>query len=237
MPSRSSNLLNAVAVCVCVGTTLGAIGWHSTAQAEEPQHVIDLRTQSEAETRIHGELDSTTQVDFIDTPLSDVVLFLSDQHGIPVLLDEQSLLDDGLGTDEPITLQLEKVTLKSTLKIMLEPLGLTAVIEDEVMKITTQTKADEKVATHVYDVRALQKHQIDSDAIVELIPKVISPGSWSEDAGSIQALPGVVVVRNTARVQSEVKELFVQLERLGLSKAAVSKVSDQSTAPAKVATR
>ena len=38
------------------------------------------------------------------------------------------------------------------LKIILEPYGLTYVIEDDVMKITTQAYADEKLSTRVYPV-------------------------------------------------------------------------------------
>lgn len=239
MPGRFTSLTNALLVCVCAATTLGAVGWQSSALADDAEHVIDLRTQSPAEVKIQAELDTTTQVDFIDTPLTDTVQFLADQHGIPIIIDEMALLDDGLGTDEPISIQLSKVSLKSALKIMLEPLGLTTIVEDEVMKITTEAKAEGKVTTHVYDVRALTKHKIDSNALVELIPIVIAPDSWNESKGSIKSLPGVVIVRNTAKVQGEVKDLFAQLERLGLSKAAapaVSQNSTDSTTP-KVATR
>lgn len=231
MSGRFNSLSNAILVCVCVSAALGAVGWQSSVLADDAEHVVDLREQSAAEARIRGELDSTTNVDFIDTPLSDSVAFLADQHGVPIIIDEMALLDDGLGTDEPINLQLSKVSLKSALKIMLEPLGLTTVIEDEVMKITTEDKASKKVTTHVYDVRALAKHKIESDALVELIPSVISPSSWNESTGSIKSLPGVIIVRNTAKIQGEVKDLFVQLERLGLSKAVTQAVSQKSTDP------
>ena len=44
------------------------------------------------------------------------------------------------------------VSLRSVLRLMLEPLGLTYLIEDEDMTITTQVKADEKMSTRVYPV-------------------------------------------------------------------------------------
>jgi hypothetical protein len=45
--------------------------------------------------------------------------------------------------------------LRSALKLMLEPHELTYVIQDEVMQITTVTKADEKLTTRVYPVADL----------------------------------------------------------------------------------
>jgi hypothetical protein len=54
--------------------------------------------------------------------------------------------------DEPINRTLSGITLRSAMKIILEPLGLTYIIEDEVMKITTIIAADEKLSSRVYPV-------------------------------------------------------------------------------------
>ena len=63
--------------------------------------------------------------------------FLADLHNIPILVVDRVLDDEGIPTDEPINLVLAGIKLRSLLKIMLEDLGLTYIIEDEVMKITT----------------------------------------------------------------------------------------------------
>src|SRR6185369_12394382 len=63
-----------------------------------------------------------------------------------------TLTDEGVALDQPITLKLAGVTLRSVLKLLLEPVQLTYVIEDEVMKITTSAKAGEKLTTRVYPV-------------------------------------------------------------------------------------
>ena len=54
-----------------------------------------------------------------------------------------------------INLELSGVMLRSALKLMLEPHDLTYVIQDEVMQITTVTKAEEKMSTRVYPVADL----------------------------------------------------------------------------------
>ena len=55
----------------------------------------------------------------------------------------------------PTLLKLAGVSLRSVLKLLLEPAQLTYVVENEVMKITTSTKAGEKLSTRVYPVADL----------------------------------------------------------------------------------
>jgi hypothetical protein len=91
-------------------------------------------------------------IEFIDTPLKDAMDFLADAHDITIIMDEQALTEEGVAIDEPLNRTLSGITLRSALKIILEPLGLTYVIEDEVMKITTIIAAEDKLSTRVYPV-------------------------------------------------------------------------------------
>jgi hypothetical protein len=91
-------------------------------------------------------------VEFLDLPLEDCITFLKEYHNINIWLDRATLTDEGVALDQPITLKLAGVTLRSVLKLLLEPVQLTYVIEDEVMKITTSAKAGEKLSTRVYPV-------------------------------------------------------------------------------------
>jgi hypothetical protein len=54
-----------------------------------------------------------------------------------------------------VNMSLSGISLRSALKIILEPLALTYVIQDEVMRITTETKAEELMSTRVYPVADL----------------------------------------------------------------------------------
>ena len=104
------------------------------------------------ERRITAALDDQTTINFADTPLTDVVDFLSRTHEIPIILDVVAIEEAGLLVDEPVNLTLAGVTLQSALKIMLSEFELTYVIEDEVMKVTTVEVANEKLSTRVYPV-------------------------------------------------------------------------------------
>ncbi|HEY2253200.1 MAG TPA: hypothetical protein VGH74_19135, partial [Planctomycetaceae bacterium] len=82
----------------------------------------------------------------------DAIQYLQEYHSINIWVDKQTLTDEGVALDQPITLKLAGVSLRSVLKLLLEPVQLTYVIENEVMKVTTATKAGEKLSTRVYPV-------------------------------------------------------------------------------------
>jgi hypothetical protein len=126
--------------------------WKALTERRRKWASVDLHKNSLAEQRIQTALADTTEIAFVDTPLSEVMSFLSDLHNITIILDETALMEEGVATDQPISRELAGISLRSALKIILEPHGLTYIIEDEVMKITTQVKADEKLSTRVYPV-------------------------------------------------------------------------------------
>jgi hypothetical protein len=126
--------------------------WRALTERRAKWASVDLHQNSPNEQRIYNELDKETSLEFVDTPLSDAIDFIASLHTITILIDETALTDVGIPTDEPVNLILNGVKLRSALKIMLEGLGLTWVVEDEVMKITTSEIAEEKMQTRVYPV-------------------------------------------------------------------------------------
>ena len=126
--------------------------WKAMTERRDKYKSVDLHKSSKAEERIAKSLDDQTEVNFTDSPLVDVIQYLSDFHNIPIIIDTEALNEEGIATDTPVTRTLAGVKLRSALKIMLTPLGLAYVIEDEVMKITTIAKEAEKMTTRVYPV-------------------------------------------------------------------------------------
>ena len=62
---------------------------------------------SEAREKIEAALNEPTQLEFVETPLTDVIDYLKDQHKIEIQLDKRALSDVGIGTDTPVTKNLE----------------------------------------------------------------------------------------------------------------------------------
>ena len=129
--------------------------WKALTERRRKWATVDLRKESPNEQRIQQALKDTTEVQFTDQPLKDALEYLEDLHKIEIWIDAPALADAGISTDQNVNLVMSGITLRSALRLLLEPLQLTYVIEDEVMKITTQEKADEKMSTRVYPVADL----------------------------------------------------------------------------------
>jgi len=97
---------------------------------------IDLSGGKESEREIYRALNKRSEISFNATPLSGVVKFFRDTYIIPIVIDDKALEEENITPDEPISLELPAVSFRSALKLILEPLQLTYVIEDEVMRIT-----------------------------------------------------------------------------------------------------
>ena len=137
---RSTRFDWVIALC------LGAILSGSTVAAEK---TLGPRA---AEEKIFAALEEETSLEMVEEPLSHVVAYLMDLHGIKIHIDERALKDYLLGADEPITKSLNGISLASGLNLMLRDLDLTWTIVDEVLLITTPREAEEHLVTRMYDV-------------------------------------------------------------------------------------
>ena len=87
-------------------------------------------------------LKQPTQIEFVETPLRDVIDYLKDLHHIEIQLDSAALKEAGVDENTPITKNLKGISLRSALKLMLDELQLKYVIHNEVLLITTPEKAE-----------------------------------------------------------------------------------------------
>jgi general secretion pathway protein D len=93
---------------------------------------------------------------FRNQPLSEVVETLGRMAGVNVYLDPQGLHAEGVTTDEPISINLtEPISLRSALNLILEPLHLSYVIQNEVLRITSEQTRDSDTFVRVYNVADL----------------------------------------------------------------------------------
>ena len=76
--------------------------------------------------------------------------------GVNLYLDPQGLAEEGVTTETPVTINLQnEIMLKSALNLILEPLHLSYVVKDEVLKITSEQMRDSQVYTYTYSVADL----------------------------------------------------------------------------------
>jgi general secretion pathway protein D len=116
------------------------------------------RTQrrTERELEIERRLKTPVMLRYQDTPLTQVIDGLSQLTGVNIHLDPRGMSQEGVHSDTPVTVNLTKeISLKSALNLILEPLHLTYVVTDEVLKITSEQLRDGEIYPEIYQVADL----------------------------------------------------------------------------------
>ncbi len=129
--------------------------WERISTDRQKYKSMDLLSGETKERKIYDALKGEILMEFTDAPLSEVVDYLKTARNIPIMIDKRALDDVGLGSDTPVTISLNGITLRSALKLMLKEMDLTYVIQDEVLKITTPEEAENELLTKVYPVADL----------------------------------------------------------------------------------
>lgn len=177
-----------------------------------------------ARERIHAALESPTSVEFVETPLSDVVEYLKDVHKIEIQFDSRALEDAGAAVDTSIHKTLKNISLGAALRLMLEPLDLTYLIQNEVLLITSKDKADSIMEIKVYDVTDLvsPSTELNGDklhSLANVIQSTAFPHTWKAEGGPGRLEPlilenkSTLVVTQSARGHEEINSLLTKLRQ------------------------
>jgi hypothetical protein len=180
-----------------------------------------------AEAAIEKALATTTQLDFCEAPLQDVIDYLKEVHGIEIQLDKTHLDDVSASSETPVTINVKGLCLKSALSLMLRRMQpeLTYIIKNEVLLITTPDIADEELELKLYDVADLVVCQDDRDQLwddyaplIDIITSTIKPTTWisggSSVCGNSIGTAKVLVVSQTQEVHEEIADLLVKIREI-----------------------
>ena len=129
-----------------------AQSWQQLTRSRNEQRQRRNRL-NERELEIQRKLRMGVQVNYVNRPLQEVFDELSRVAGISIHLDEHGMAQENVRSDVPVTLTLNnEISLKSVLNLILDPLHLDYIIQDEVLKITSEQRAQGAVYPEVYDV-------------------------------------------------------------------------------------
>jgi general secretion pathway protein D len=111
---------------------------------------------SPAELQIQKRMSVKVKASHRDQPLSAVLDALAKQADVPIHLDMVGLEQEAVRSDTPVTISLDQpISLKSALKLLLQPLHLDYVIKDEVLKVTSPRLVKGEVYSVSYPVADL----------------------------------------------------------------------------------
>jgi general secretion pathway protein D len=114
------------------------------------------RHRSEKELEIERKLRTPVSLSFANKPLSEVLDYLANLTGVNLYLDPQGLAQEGITSDTPVSIEVHhEIMFKSALNLILEPLHLSYLIKDEVLKITSEQLRNGEVYTISYNVADL----------------------------------------------------------------------------------
>ena len=142
---------------------------------------------------------------------------LKEKTRLNIEIDSNALDELAIGRDILVSVDVRDVSLKSALNLMLEPIGLTYMVEDGYIEITTPDKAAGKLYTRCHDVRGVvdfplefdsEEMRSEAETLLDIVTATIAPDTWDEvgGEGSLAAFPrkGVIVCSNTLEVHNEI---------------------------------
>ena len=141
---------------------------------------------------IKESLKRQVQLRFDGERLSAAIEQMSKQFGLNFHLDTIGLEEEGVTVSSVVSINVQSLSLHSTLKLLLEPLRLDFVVENEVIKITSRLRAEGEPTVRTYVVADfVKKHNgekyvfdaVKTEKLVDLITKTIRPDSWDEAGG------------------------------------------------------
>lgn len=180
----------------------------STVTLEQP--VIWANRRGAPTQRIEALLDKPLKdsgLEFIDTPLEQVIEFLRSEYKIEIVLDNSALDDLGIGLDEPVSVNLRNIKLASALDLMLKQLELTKVIDHDLLLITTEEEAQTRLEVGIYPVGDLINAGESSASLVENLVAILARETWAINGGGEAEIrshrPGLLVVSQTQAIHQE----------------------------------
>jgi len=171
--------------------------------------------------KLEQGLRSSTQCDFVKNPLEEACEFLEVQHQTEFWMNKAALRDQGIATDQQISLKVSGVSLQSALHLMLKPLKLTVINQDEVLKITTQVDADKQFFIRIYPVRDLINKgdgAVDYQGLIMMLVRTTN-GRWSNDetdGGRIDKFENAdsLLIRQTQETHREIEGILAAVRQL-----------------------
>jgi len=149
-------------------------------------------TMTAQEKAIMKALSAVLGVDYKDSSFKDILDDLQKRTGMPIIVDPRALEEANIKYETTLTLNLSRVTTRTVLKKILAELGLTYVVKDQAVYITTPVRAKDLLTIRTYSVADLMPiadmrmpyvlNQIQAyqtlQQLVVMITQTVEPESW-----------------------------------------------------------
>ena len=136
--------------------------WCPSSRIARYGHATDLLEPDPKTRSILAKLEQPVTMSFAnETPLEEVLKYIRamtqgpNDNGMPIYVDPVGLNEAGKTMVSPVTLDLEGVPLKTTLRLLLKQLGLTYTVKAGLLTITAESSDNQPTEIRVYPVADL----------------------------------------------------------------------------------
>jgi hypothetical protein len=142
---------------------------------------------------IEKRLMKPVTLQFADCPLRQIAADLSKLSGVNFVLDTEALKEASLDPEIPLTLNVEMITLKSSLNLLLHQAHLSYVIKDGLIQVTTEPPASRfaqttypvvdlvvPMAMHPDSDKGIEPSQTVEKSSVEFLHRTVPPDTLPE---------------------------------------------------------
>jgi hypothetical protein len=198
-----------------------------SAAAADPSDAGTPLSKETKEQAIKQAMSSRTNLEFVDVSLKAVMEYISEKHGIPIHFDIAALKDVDLDPSKTkVSIVTKDISLRSALDLILSEFGLTPIIKDEVLLITTRDRAGTMLETRLYNVRDLVARDndpnggTDTEGLADAIRQTVNPSSWDKAGGLGSLAPfssngvSAFIIVQTYDNHDQIENLLSELRKL-----------------------
>ncbi|MFN0195580.1 MAG: hypothetical protein ACKVT0_02470 [Planctomycetaceae bacterium] len=157
------------------------------------------------------KLEQRVSVNFQAMPLNLALEDLAKKVGVVFKLDDESLAENGLTIDRPVTMKLTDKKLSIVLDSMLRPSELAVIPVESNFLIVPQGECSDLLHTGIYNVSDICQDERAARGLARILTHHTS-GLWQHDGdgeGMLDFLrPGTLIVRQTWDVHLQIKRLL-----------------------------
>jgi hypothetical protein len=157
-------------------------------------------------------LDSSISVNFKNRSFQNVLDYLRDKTGLPIVVDQDSLKQADAAYDSPVSVSMKDVSVRTVLHQTLGSLGLTYIIRNEAIQVVSPALAKQAMVVRTYYAQDLIPSglgyftAVQAAQLIEMIQSTVAPGSWKANGGDgtilYDPITGGLVVKQSAEFQS-----------------------------------
>jgi hypothetical protein len=129
--------------------------WEDITSRRKDKYRASNRKRTEDEIKIEESLNRRISLHEDNVPLSEVMQKIATLAGFSFVFDKLGMEEEGVSPSVPITIDVDGITVRSVMNLILEQHRLGYLIDDEVLKITSRMRQQGELSAEVYQVADL----------------------------------------------------------------------------------